>query len=155
MNQVLFTLVLAEMALILSLLFQTPLRKLVIVGLDRSKQGRGPLVAKSVGGTILVFFSSTIYSVFSVQKRLTETGFVNPTDEVLMAHRLLEASLIGFSLFLAMVIDRLHYYIKELHLLRKRVEEVKNLKKDQEHRETTAPAEVKKATQMIDKAAKS
>ncbi|KAB2615620.1 hypothetical protein D8674_022208 [Pyrus ussuriensis x Pyrus communis] len=149
MIQILFTLVLAEMALILSLLFRTPLRKLVIVGLDRSKQGRGPLVVKSVGGTILVFFSSTIYSVFSVQKRLSEAGFVNPTDEVLMAHRLLEASLIGFSLFLAMIIDRLHYYIKELRLLRGLVEEVKNLKKDDEHRKSTAPAEVKKATQMI------
>ncbi|XP_068309994.1 uncharacterized protein [Pyrus communis] len=155
MIQILFTLVLAEMALILSLLFRTPLRKLVIVGLDRSKQGRGPLVAKSVGGTILVFFSSTIYSVFSVQKSLSEAGFVNPTDEVLMAHRLLEASLIGFSLFLAMIIDRLHYYIKELHLLRGLVEEEKNLKKDYEHRKSTAPAEVKKATQMIDYAAKS
>ncbi|KAM1149358.1 hypothetical protein ACFX15_029839 [Malus domestica] len=152
---ILFTLVLAEMALILSLLFRTPLRKLVIVGLDRSKQGRGPLVAKSVGGTILVFFSSTIYSVFNVQKRLSEAGFVNPTDEVLMAHRLLEASLIGFSLFLAMIIDRLHYYIKELHLLRERVEEVKNLKKDYERKKSTDPAEVKKATQMIDYAAKS
>ncbi|XP_009361097.1 uncharacterized protein LOC103951454 [Pyrus x bretschneideri] len=149
MIQILFTLVLAEMALILSLLFRTPLRKLVIVGLDRSKQGRGPLVVKSVGGTILVFFSSTIYSVFSVQKRLSEAGFVNPTDEVLMAHRLLEASLIGFSLFLAMIIDRLHYSIKELRLLRGLVEEVKNLKKDDEHRKSTAPAEVKKATQMI------
>ncbi|ONI13361.1 hypothetical protein PRUPE_4G217500 [Prunus persica] len=143
MIQILFALVLAEMALILSLLFRTPLRTLVIVGLDRSKQGRGPLVAKSVGGTVLVFFSSTLYGVFSVQKRLTEAGFVNPTDEVLMAHRLLEASLIGFSLFLVLIIDRLHYYIKELNLLRKFNEEVKNLKNDYEQRKN-ADAEMKK-----------
>ncbi|PRQ31919.1 putative B-cell receptor-associated protein 29/31 [Rosa chinensis] len=115
MIQVLFTLVFAEMVLILSLLFRSPLRQLVIMGLDRSKQGRGPLVVKSVGGTILVFFSSTIYSVFSVQ---IDAGYVNPTDEVLMAYRLLEASLIGFSIFLALMIDRLHYYIKELYRLR-------------------------------------
>lgn len=97
MIQVLFILALAEMALIVSLLFRSPLRQLVIMGLDRSKQGRGPLVAKSVGGTILVFFSSTIYSVFNLQRRhsIDAAGFVNPTDEVLMAHRLLEASLIG------------------------------------------------------------
>ncbi|XP_034213651.1 uncharacterized protein LOC117626107 isoform X2 [Prunus dulcis] len=124
MIQILFALVLAEMALILSLLFRTPLRTLVIVGLDRSKQGRGPLVAKSVGGTVLVFFSSTLYGVFSVQKRLTEAGFVNPTDEVLMAHRLLEASLI------------------ELNLLRKFNEEVKNVKNDSEQRKN-ADAEMK------------
>ncbi|BBH02015.1 B-cell receptor-associated 31-like protein [Prunus dulcis] len=100
---------------------------------NRSKQGRGPLVAKSVGGTVLVFFSSTLYGVFSVQKRLTEAGFVNPTDEVLMAHRLLEASLI----------DRLHCYIKELNLLRKFNEEVKNVKNDYEQRKN-ADAEMKK-----------
>ncbi|KAM5585521.1 hypothetical protein ABKV19_004749 [Rosa sericea] len=124
MIQVLFTLVCAEMVLILSLLFRSPLRQLVIMGLDRSKQGRGPLVVKSVGGTILVFFSSTIYSVFNVQKkRSIDAGFVNPTDEVLMAYRLLEASLIGFSLFLALMIDRLHYYIKELYRLRNYREE--------------------------------
>ncbi|XP_050370740.1 uncharacterized protein LOC126788772 [Argentina anserina] len=121
MIQVLFTVVFAEMVLILSLLFRSPLRQLVLMGLDRSKQGRGPLVAKSVGGTILVFFSSTIYSVFNVHKKRssTDAGFVNPTDEVLMAHCLLEASLIGFALFLALMIDRLHYYIKELYRLRK------------------------------------
>lgn len=96
MIQVLFTIVFAEMVLILSLLFRSPLRQLVIMGLDCSKQGRGPLVAKSVGGTILVFFSSTIYSVFNVhKKRSTEAGFINPTNEVLMAHRILEASLTG------------------------------------------------------------
>ncbi|XP_062170771.1 uncharacterized protein LOC133876497 [Alnus glutinosa] len=118
MIQLLFTLVLAEMAVILILMFRTPVRKLVIMGLERSKQGRGPLVAKTVAGTMMVLFSSTVYSVMKIRKRSTEAGMLNPTDEVLMARRHLEASLVGFSLFLALMIDRLHYYIQELNLLR-------------------------------------
>ena len=42
MIQLLYTVILAEMALILTLLFRTPLRKLVIMALDRVKRGRGP-----------------------------------------------------------------------------------------------------------------
>uniref|UniRef100_A0A2N9GBP4 Uncharacterized protein n=1 Tax=Fagus sylvatica TaxID=28930 RepID=A0A2N9GBP4_FAGSY len=73
----------------------TPLRPLVIMGLDRSKQGRGPLVAKSVAGTMVVVFGSAIYSAMEIRKRVKDTGMMNPTDEVLQAHRQLEASLIG------------------------------------------------------------
>ena len=100
MIQLLFTIVLAEMALIMTLLFWTPLRKLVIMGLDRLKQGRGPLVTKSVGGTLVVVFGSSIYSLMKIQKRSTDSGIVNPTDQVLMAYRHLEACLIGKFLYL-------------------------------------------------------
>ena len=95
MINLLFMLVLVEIALILTLLFRTPLRPLVIMGLDRSKQGRGPLVAKSVAGTMVVVFGSAIYSAMEIRKRVKDTGMMNPTDEVLQAHRQLEASLIG------------------------------------------------------------
>ncbi|GMY21978.1 hypothetical protein FCV25MIE_17219 [Fagus crenata] len=67
------------------------------MGLDRSKQGRGPLVAKSVAGTMVVVFGSAIYSAMEIRKRVKDTGIMNPTDEVLQAHRQLEASLIGTS----------------------------------------------------------
>ncbi|KAJ8766518.1 hypothetical protein K2173_023765 [Erythroxylum novogranatense] len=106
---------------------KTPIRKLLIVAIDQLKQGRGPLVAKTVAATVLVVFSSMLYSVMEIQKRSTEGGGVNPTDEVLMAQRLLEASLMGFSVFLSIMVDRLHYYIKELYLLRKEAEEAKRL----------------------------
>jgi B-cell receptor-associated protein 31 len=99
MIQLLFALVLAEMAVILTLLFRTPVRKLVMKGLERSKQGRGLLVAKTVTGTMIMLFSSTVHSVMKIQKRRsTETGMLNPTDEVLMARRHLEASLVGTKL---------------------------------------------------------
>ncbi|KAI3944893.1 hypothetical protein MKW92_041123 [Papaver armeniacum] len=42
-----------------------------------------------------------------------------------MAKHLLEASVMGFSLFLAWMTDCLHHYIRELRLLRKSMEAVK------------------------------
>lgn len=92
-----FTIVFTEMALILALLFESPLRKLLILGLDKLKQGRGPLVAKSVGATVLVVLSSAVYNVVEIHKRSREGGGLNPTEEVLMADLLLEASLMGTS----------------------------------------------------------
>ncbi|XP_021288534.1 uncharacterized protein LOC110419760 isoform X2 [Herrania umbratica] len=88
MFHLLFILVSAEMALVLVLLFSSPLRKLVI----------------------------------KIQKRALEGGVINPTDEVLLANRILEASLMGFALFLALVTYRLHYHIKELNPIRRRLE---------------------------------
>jgi len=88
-------LLIVQMALILILSFANPIRRLVVKGLDLSKQGRGPLVTKTVAATMLVVFSSTVYTITQIQKRLKEGGIVNPTDEVVMAHRLLEASLLG------------------------------------------------------------
>ncbi|KAG5622926.1 hypothetical protein H5410_008144 [Solanum commersonii] len=125
MIQVLFTVIFAEMALILLLIFKTPLRKLVIMGLDRVKRGRGPIVVKTTGGTIFVVMLSSIYSVVSIHKRwIDEDGNVTPTDQILMAQHLLDASLMGFTLFLALMIDRLHHYIRELRMRRKSMEAV-------------------------------
>ncbi|KAH7544409.1 hypothetical protein JRO89_XS15G0162800 [Xanthoceras sorbifolium] len=120
------------MAVILALMFRTPLRKLVIMGLNKLKQGKGPLIAKTVAATVLVVFSSILYGAMEIEKRSREGGVVNPTDEVLMANLLLEASLIGFSLFLALMTDRLHYYIKELYLTRKNLENAIKLNQDRE-----------------------
>lgn len=54
MQQLLFTVIFSEMALILVLLFKTPLRKLVIMSLDRVKRGRGTVVIKTAAGTVFV-----------------------------------------------------------------------------------------------------
>lgn len=101
MIQVLFSVIFAEMALIVLFIFKTPLRKLVIMGLDRVKRGRGPIVVKTTGSTIFVVMLSTIYSVVSIRKRwIDEDGNVTPTDQILMAQHLLLASLMGISHFL-------------------------------------------------------
>ncbi|GFS29403.1 peroxisomal membrane 22 kDa (Mpv17/PMP22) family protein [Actinidia rufa] len=108
MIPVLFTLIFAEMALIVIFVFKTPLRKLVIMGLDRLKRGHGPIVVKTVAGTVFVVMISSVYSIMKIQKRWIDDGDLNPTDQVLLSKQLLEASLMGFSLFLALMIDRLY-----------------------------------------------
>ncbi|EEF43834.1 uncharacterized protein LOC8277995 [Ricinus communis] len=125
MIQLLFTGIFSEMALILILVFKTPFRKLVLMGLDRVKRGSGPIIVKTVAGTILVVLISSVYSMMKIQKRGIDEGFVNPTDQVLMAKHLLEATLMGAMLFLALMIDRLHHYIRELRMRRKSMEAVK------------------------------
>ncbi|CAN0897030.1 hypothetical protein LINGRAHAP2_LOCUS18874 [Linum grandiflorum] len=125
MIQLLYSVILAEMAVILTLLFKTPLRKLVIMALDRVKRGRGPVMVKTVSGTVLVVMCSSLYSMYTIQNRSIEAGAPNPTDQVLESTHLLEASLMGFMLFLALMIDRLHHYIRELRQLRKTMEAAK------------------------------
>ncbi|XP_057526355.1 uncharacterized protein LOC130805589 isoform X1 [Amaranthus tricolor] len=125
MIHLLFSVIFMEMAGILLLLFRTPLRKLVIMGLDRMKRGRGPVVITTVGGTVLVLLASTVSNIISIQQREIEPGTINPTDQILFTRALLDASLMGFILFLGLMMDRLHHYIRELRLLRKTMEAVK------------------------------
>ncbi|KAF8026244.1 hypothetical protein BT93_F2906 [Corymbia citriodora subsp. variegata] len=130
MTQLLFGLVFMEMALIAVLLFRSPLRMLLMLGLDRLKRGRAQLVAGTVATTMVVIFGVTVYNVLGVQRRLSNATMINPTDQVLMANSLLDASLMGFSLFLGILIDRLHCYVKELFLLRNHFESTKRGKRD-------------------------
>ena len=88
-------LVSAEMALVLVLMFRSPLRNLVTKVLDKMKEGKGPVITTTVAGTLFVVFISISYNVIEIQKRSLEGGVLNPTDEVLMANRILEASLMG------------------------------------------------------------
>ncbi|KAH6777324.1 B-cell receptor-associated 31-like protein [Perilla frutescens var. hirtella] len=144
MIQLLFSLLFAEMALIVLFVFKTPLRKLVIMGLDRLKRGRGPIVVKTIAGTVFVLMVATVYNVVAIQRRwIQETAEVNPTDQVLVAKHLLEASLMGFSLFLFLMIDRLHYYIRELRVRRKSMEAVKKQNRVFDDSKSPAPEEIK------------
>ncbi|KAI9128463.1 hypothetical protein K1719_001456 [Acacia pycnantha] len=120
-----FTAILSEAVTIMLLLFKTPLRKLLIMSLDRVKRGRGPIVMKTLGGTVLVMLFSTVYSILKIQKRRIQDGAVNHTDQVLMAKHLLEATLMGGILFHALIVDRLHHYVKEHQIQRKNTEAVK------------------------------
>ncbi|GAB2233208.1 hypothetical protein Droror1_Dr00002427 [Drosera rotundifolia] len=122
MLHILFAATLTESLVILSLLFKTPVRKLVIGGLDRVKHGRGPIVVKTVAGTVFVVLVSTVYGVVGIRRG--EDGEVSVTDQIVAARHLLEASLMGFFLFLALLVDRLHHYIRELRIRRKSMEVV-------------------------------
>ncbi|KAL6135239.1 hypothetical protein ACLB2K_067467 [Fragaria x ananassa] len=125
MMQLLYTAIFSQMALILTLLFKSPLRKLVILGLDKLKRGKGPVVVTTVGGTVAAVLFANVYNLNELKSRTNEAGMLNPTDEVLMSMKLLEISLMGFFLFLSLMIDRLHHYIRELRFLRKAMEAVK------------------------------
>ncbi|KAJ6885376.1 hypothetical protein NC651_026103 [Populus alba x Populus x berolinensis] len=126
MIQLLFTVIFSEMAMILLFVFKTPLRKLLIMSLDRVKRGRGPVMVKTVAGTVFVVLMSSVYCMVKIQKRwIDDGGAVNPTDQVLLGKHLLEATLMGSVLFLGLMIDRLHHYIRELRVRRKTMEDVK------------------------------
>ncbi|CAA2972783.1 B-cell receptor-associated 31-like [Olea europaea subsp. europaea] len=142
MIQLLFTLIFAEMALIVIFVFKTPFRKLAIMGLDRVKRGRGPIVVKTVAGTIFIVMVSSGYNVVAIHRRWIDDGDVNTTDQILLAKHLLEASLMGFSLFLAFMIDRLHHYIRELRVRRKSMEAVKQRNRAFEDEKTPISEEV-------------
>ncbi|RWW11328.1 hypothetical protein GW17_00025067 [Ensete ventricosum] len=143
MIQLLFTVLAAEAAATAALLFKTPLRNLVVLGLDRLKRGRSTVMVKTLAATAVVVLASSIYSMAEIRLRFAELGDPTPTDQILMSRHLLEASLLGmgiffnldascsaiksyyhsthvagYSLFLALIIDRLHLYIRELHELR-------------------------------------
>ncbi|XP_073127183.1 uncharacterized protein [Henckelia pumila] len=131
MIQPLYGLVFAEVAVILLLLFRTPLRKPLLMLLDRLKQGRGPIVASTAGATLFVIMASLLFNIYGIQNRSEEGAAANPTEQILYATHLLEASLLGFALFLALMIDRIHYYIKEVRMLRKHLEAVKKMDQTQ------------------------
>ncbi|CAL4899855.1 unnamed protein product [Urochloa decumbens] len=124
MIQLLFALLAAEAALALSLLFRTPARRLALLAIDRAKRGRGPVMARTVAATMLLVLASAGYSVTKIRRRAGELGQLTPTDQVLASRHLLEASLMGYSLFLGLIIDRLHHYIRELRTMKKNMEAV-------------------------------
>ncbi|KAL7584541.1 hypothetical protein Lser_V15G45130 [Lactuca serriola] len=126
MTPLLFTLLALEMGVIIILLFHSPIRNLVVTGLDRLKQGRGLVASRTVTTILSVVFVFNLYGIYKNQKHMMEVGVTNPTDRVLLSNHILEASLMGFCLFLGLMIDRLHYYVKELWLLRKSLKAIRN-----------------------------
>ncbi|KAM0933141.1 putative B-cell receptor-associated protein [Dioscorea sansibarensis] len=149
MIQLLFTLLAAEVAVVFLLLFKTPFRKLAVLGLDRVKRGRGPVMAKTVAGTIFIVLGSSVYSMSKIRERSSEIGSLTPTDQVLMSRHLLEASLMGYSLFLALIIDRLHHYIRELRGLRKNVEAAVKQNRALEEAKSGSSEEIKAKEQQL------
>lgn len=110
--------------MVMLLLFSTPLRRLLLSALNQVKRGRGPIIVKTISGTIFAVLFSSVYNSVMIKRRgkSDEAADLSPTDQVLFAKHLLESSLMGFILFLTLIIDRLHYYIRELSLRRKTME---------------------------------
>ncbi|KAI8551957.1 hypothetical protein RHMOL_Rhmol06G0227700 [Rhododendron molle] len=145
MIQLFFSAILGEMVVILILLFDSPLRKLAVMALNRLKRGAGPLVAKTVAGVVFLMMSTTVYNITEIHSRPIES--LNPTDQILLGRHMLEASLMGtksrFLLFLSLVIDRLHHYIREFRILRKTMEAAKKQNRAMEDAKSGSSDEVK------------
>ncbi|ERM97942.1 B-cell receptor-associated protein 31 [Amborella trichopoda] len=115
MIQLLFLVLFMEGIVALLLMIKIgPLRELTMKGLDQLKMGRGPATVKTLACTMAVIMASSITSILKIQNRGLKIGTVTPMDQVLWRTHLLEASLIGYSLFLALVIDRMHNYLSKL-----------------------------------------
>uniref|UniRef100_A0A0E0EA99 Endoplasmic reticulum transmembrane protein n=1 Tax=Oryza meridionalis TaxID=40149 RepID=A0A0E0EA99_9ORYZ len=120
MIQLLFLVLFAEGAAALLLMVKIgPLRELAMRGVEQAKDGKGPAAVKTLACTLLVIFMSSVASILRIQNRGIKLGTVSPMDQVLWRTHLLEASLIGYILFLAFVIDRLHHYHRKLTILKK------------------------------------
>ncbi|KAK6919344.1 hypothetical protein RJ641_015248 [Dillenia turbinata] len=151
MIYLLYTLIGIEALVMVTLSFKTPLRKLMILGLDRAKQGRGPIMVKTVAATVLVVMMTSVYGIIGIQHRFLETGSTNPTDMILFGQHLLEASLMGFLLFLGLMIDRVHHYIRELRILRKTMEAVKQQNLASDHKKDQSEEQIKALSKEITK----
>ncbi|CAL9197698.1 unnamed protein product [Musa hybrid cultivar] len=157
MIQLLFLVLFAEGAVALILIWKVgPLRELAMRGLDQLKTGKGPATVKTLACTMSVILASSVASILKIQNRGAKLGTVTPMDQVLWRTHLLEASLIGYTLFLALVIDRLHHYLRKLVSLKTTVgtsrEEVDNLKKEQQsfkEKEKTSLNERKKLHEEV------
>lgn len=83
----------------------------------RGAAGRGPVMAKTVAGTMLLVLASAGYSIAKIRRRAEEHGQLTPTDQVLASRHLLEASLMGIvsiicpSLFVYYFLDRSQFEI--------------------------------------------
>ncbi|GMI69230.1 hypothetical protein like AT5G48660 [Hibiscus trionum] len=157
MIQLLFLVLFAEGVMAFLLLVKIgPLRELVIKSLDQLKMGKGPATVKTIAGTMSVILLSSFMSIVKIQNKGAKLGTMSPMDQVLWRTHLLEASLIGFTLFLGFIIDRMHHYIKKLVGLRSRVgsskEEVERLEKERSQlkdKDDKASKEIKLLKQEI------
>uniref|UniRef100_A0A1D1ZLB7 Endoplasmic reticulum transmembrane protein n=1 Tax=Anthurium amnicola TaxID=1678845 RepID=A0A1D1ZLB7_9ARAE len=120
MIQLLFLVLFVEGAVAFLLMVKIgPLRELTMKGLDQLKTGKGPATMKTLACTLGVIFLSSLVSIVKIQNKDTKLGTVSPMDQVLWRTHLLEASLTGYTLFLALVIERLHHYLRKMINLRK------------------------------------
>lgn len=117
MIQLLFMVVCLEgMVAFLLMVKIGPLRELVMKCLDQVKMRKGTVL--TIAGTISAILFSNFISIIKIQNKGAKIGTMTPMDQVLWRTNLLEATLMGFSLFLGFLIDRMHHYLRKLIVLR-------------------------------------
>ncbi|OAY32820.1 uncharacterized protein LOC110629130 [Manihot esculenta] len=157
MIQLLYLVLFAEGVVAFLLLVKVgPLRELTIKSLDQLRMGRGPVMIVTVACTMFAILISSVMSIFKIQNKGAKLGTMSPMDQVLWRTHLLEASLMGFTLFLGFIIDRMHHYLINLIGLRNSIgsskEEVERLQKEKmelNEKEETAYKEIKVLKEQI------
>lgn len=157
MIQLLFLVLFVEGAVAFLLLVKIgPLRELVIKSLDQVRMGKRPATVKTIAGTMSVILFFSLMNIVKIQNKGAKLGTMSPMDQVLWRTHLLEASLMGFTLFLGFLIDRMHHYLSKLIGLRRSVgsskEEVESLQKEKmqlKEKEDKASMEIKLLLEQI------
>ncbi|KAF5810394.1 putative B-cell receptor-associated protein [Helianthus annuus] len=154
MIQLLFFLVFVEAFVAFLLMVKIgPLRELVMNGLDQVKMRKGTVL--TIAGTMSVILFSNWVSIVKIQNKGAKIGTMTPMDQVLWRTHLLEASLMGFSLYLGFLIDRMHHHLQKLINLRKNggskkeVEKLEAEKLQLKENEDKAKEEVKQLQKEI------
>lgn len=131
-----------------------PLRELVMKGLDQVKLRRATVL--TIAGTIFVILLSDLFSILKIQNKGTKHGAMTPMDQVIWRTNLLEATLMGFSLFLGFLIDRMDHYLRKLIKLRSNTgvstQEVERLEREKlqlKEKEEKAAGQVKQLQKEI------
>ncbi|WVZ77679.1 hypothetical protein U9M48_025519 [Paspalum notatum var. saurae] len=140
---------------------------------------RAPVAVKTVAGVVVALLASTLYSMVEISGRASDSdsvGGLTATDQVLFSRLLLEAFLMGrsctacrtslchllyilmsdhsaalpgYSLFLALVIDRLHQCIRDMRGFKKNLEAVSKHNKMLEEAKHGISEETKKYQEEI------
>ncbi|CAL0302785.1 unnamed protein product [Lupinus luteus] len=159
MIQLLFLVIFGEGVMAFLLLVKIGLlRDLVIKSLDQLKMGKGPATVKTIAGTMFVILLSNLMSIVKIQNKGAKLGTMSPMDQVLWRTHLLEASLIGFTLFLGFLIDRVHHYLQKLINLRRNkgsskeeFESLKNEMTNLKEKEEKSSKEIKLLSESLKK----
>ncbi|KMT05660.1 hypothetical protein BVRB_7g167930 [Beta vulgaris subsp. vulgaris] len=159
MIQLLFMVLFVEGLVAFLLLVKVgPLRELVMKSLDQVKMGKGPATVKTIAGTMSVILLSSLMSIVKIQNKGAKLGTMSPMDQVLWRTHLLEASLMGFTLFLGFLIDRMHHYLRKLINIRSKVgsskEEVEKLEKEKQQLKDKEEKASKEITALQDELSK-
>lgn len=93
--------------------------------LDRTKINSGPAMVRTLAGAMIVILASSLTSIMKIHARTMQIGSVTPTDQILLKTHMLEASLMGYALFLGLVIHRLHHFLRKIRGLRATVDTLK------------------------------
>ncbi|KAF1897814.1 hypothetical protein Lal_00032574 [Lupinus albus] len=159
MIQLLFFVIFGEGVMAFLLLVKIgPLRDIVIKSLDQLKMGKGPATVKTIACTMFVILLSNLMNIVKIQNKGAKLGTMSPMDQVLWRTHLLEASLIGFTLFLGFLIDRVHNFLRKLINFRSNAgsskEESANLKKEMvslKEKEEKSSKEIKQLSESLKK----